>query len=133
MSRYIRTMPCVVALTSGILPLTASPVRADVIHVMRDATGTDAPPRWIVSDDYGLAAQLAYHWRSYGTRILIPRDGLFHGGLEEAKEDHAGGVLIVAVQTPVAEVWPEGGPVLQIGALEHPVTGGAVGLTVRHE
>jgi hypothetical protein len=96
----------------------------------QNATGQENPPHWIVSDDYGLAAQLAYQWRSHGPGLLIPGDGLFDRGADELGRSHVGGVLVVAVRTSLTGVWSEWGSIQEIGVLRHPVTNGSVRLGV---
>ncbi|MCI0484593.1 MAG: hypothetical protein L0Y78_08425 [candidate division NC10 bacterium] len=103
---------------------------AEASWLWERATGETAPPRWIVSDDYGLASQLAYHWHEYGTRLVVPSDGLFVRGLHELEQGHAHSVLLVATQAPLDRVWPRMGSAREIGVLAHPAMDGRIRLGV---
>jgi hypothetical protein len=88
----------------------------------------EAPPAWIVSDDYGLAAQLAYAWDGATPRLCVPADPLFNraaAGLQAGRDD---GVLVLGVQVPLDQVAEHVGDAAAIATLVHPVTGEAVQL-----
>lgn len=102
------------------------PTAKEALRFWQSATGEEAPPTLLVSDDYGLAARLAYCWPSRRPGLWIPDDGLFDRG------DPAGpvpGILIVAVRRSPDRIWPHG-PVLEIAKIPHPVTGDAIVLGV---
>ncbi len=64
-------------------------------------------PRWIVSDDYGLAAQFAFFWAEKDIRLLIYNDELFRHHLPGPHTTHLdGGVLILAVNDEFVDVYP---------------------------
>lgn len=101
----------------------------------QQASGQTAPPSWLVSDDYGLAAQVIFAWRqqrnNLPTRMVIPADGIFVGTMPAATTNELdGGVLILAVQQPPGEVWtrlPTPSPLL---SLQHPATGAPVVIAI---
>ncbi len=84
-----------------------------------------APPAWIVSDDYGLAAQLAWAWRASGTRIAIPTDGLFAGDAPARRTLVDQGAVFLAVHGPLARLWP-GRFENPSESLPHPTTGAPI-------
>lgn len=73
----------------------------------RAGTGHADSPRWIVSDDYGIAARLAFVWRRAAPQLIIPADGLFVRSMPgSAAKRLEGGVLVLAVRAGVQQVWP---------------------------
>lgn len=84
-------------------------------------------PRWIVSDDYGLASQVFLAWDQPDQRLVIPSDPIFSRSVPDAETVQlAGGALVLAVHGPVEEVWPRLEGVVLLVVLKHPVTGGMV-------
>lgn len=107
-----------------------APTADETLQLWGRATGLAEAPRWIVSDDYGLAAQLAYQWRSTGPGVLIPADGLFNRRVADVSRSDPRDVLVMAVRTRPEQVWRQWGPVREIGAVRHPVTGDWIALGV---
>jgi len=86
--------------------------------------GDDKPLNWIVSDDYGLAAQVVWYLDRPNVRIVIPDDRIFHRTVPPllASSD-PGGILVLPVRKSPEEIWDQlviTGPLLP---LTHPVTG----------
>lgn len=83
------------------------------------------PPAWIVSDDYGLAAQLHFAWRQPAMRVIVPGDGVFHRLMPPLSQSElSGAVLVMAVgRRSLAAVWPRLVDVEPIATVPHPVTG----------
>lgn len=84
----------------------------------------ESRPSWLVSDDYGLAAQLLCAWGDPRPRVILPEDGIFDRTLppHEALE-HVPPTLLLAVRRPADALWPRLGPVVHCGPVPHPVTG----------
>lgn len=79
---------------------------AEVLAAWQKRAGRDYP-RWIVSDDYGLAAQLAFAWREKDVRLLIINDELFSHRLPDTNTMHlSGGGLILAVNHEFGDIYP---------------------------
>lgn len=92
----------------------------------RDALGDSVPLRWILSNDYGLACQLAWGLGDPDLRVAICGDGIFGGTWAEFTRAAPAGPLLALSRSPLAaDCLPLGnwgpGPVLP--PIPHPVTG----------
>ena len=86
-------------------------------------------PRLIISDDYGLAAQLAFSWKKSNPQIVIPGDGIFFRTTPPATTDNlARSPLILAVHKSPLEIWGRLQNVRIIGQVRHPATNGFITL-----
>jgi hypothetical protein len=94
------------------------------------AEGRSHPPRWIVADDYGLAAQLAWVWREVAPRVVTPTDAMFQGGIDALDGPERRQAVFVAALGPLERIEPESGHVREIASLNHPVTGAPVRIGV---
>ncbi len=103
-----------------------TPFATEIAAIWRDASESSGYPDWIVADDYGVAAQLAYHWRDAQPDLAVPTDGLYQRRARGALEDNSAGKVVIGVQIPLQLVWPELGPVAAGGTVANPVTGGVV-------
>ena len=84
-------------------------------------------PAWVVSDDYGVAAQWALQCSEAGARLVLPLDPLFAGrsgspaGMRPDDD-----VLILCVRARFEELVPDGDSWQELGELAHPVTGASL-------
>lgn len=90
----------------------------------RGTAGSDAPLKWVLSSDYGLAFQLSWYLQDLAPRVAVCGDDVFAAtwaGLEEAAPDGA----LLALSAREVEHFP--GTHWRIGkelpAVPHPVTG----------
>ncbi|MCC7142119.1 MAG: DUF547 domain-containing protein [Candidatus Eisenbacteria bacterium] len=72
-------------------------------------------PRHLVSDDYGLACQLA--WVSVGTEVILPRDGVFWRTVPAVAPDDC---ALLAVQAPAEQLWAAVPQTVELARLPHP-------------
>ncbi len=94
------------------------------------STSARSIPRWIISDDYGLAAQLAFAWREHSPRIIIPNDGIFFRTLpSDTCRSLQGGILLMAVRTTCDRLWQRLPNRLGAGTVHHPQAGIAVAIS----
>lgn len=81
-------------------------------------------PKWIISDDYGLAGQLVFGWNQPAQRLIIPDDGIFFRTRPpKSATTLPGGVLVLNVHHKPGEVWHRLKSSKKIFALGHPQTG----------
>jgi hypothetical protein len=84
----------------------------------------DKPLKWIVSDDYGLACQVAWYLNHPNVCIVIPDDGIFHRTVQSlTASPDPGEVMVLAVRKSPEKIWDQlviNGP---LPSLTHPVTG----------
>ncbi len=94
-----------------------------------------APIDWIVSDDYGLASQVAWYQRHHrprtghraGPTLVLIGDGLYHQSAEALQSAGAPGpLLLLAVQVPVDSLGRSVRRVTPLRTLRHPLTAGVV-------
>jgi hypothetical protein len=98
---------------------------ADVLCEELATHGPESVPvRWVLSDDYGLAAQWALACSPGPVRLVLPLDPLFaeRSGSPEGMRPEQG-VLILSVRTDVARLLPPGTTWERWGEIEHPLTG----------
>lgn len=108
------------------------PFTKTVQNFWQHASGASTPPTWIISDDYGLAAQLAYRWNKCQSILVIPADGIFFRFLQQANKKMHGSVLVLAVHKPARKIWqklPEAGTK---EIIRHPITNSNIELAVVH-
>ena len=87
------------------------------------ASGRALHPKWIVSDDYGLAAQVVCAWNDMDVRIVLPDDGMFGRGLPlPGPSLRIPPTLVLAVRDGADALWPPLGAVVHCGVVPHPVT-----------
>ncbi len=92
-------------------------------------TGEQGAPKWIISDDYGLAAQLAFSWRNFSPRIIIPDDGIFFRTVpDDSCTTLRGGVLLMAVKTTCDRLWQRLPGHLREETVHHPQAGISVSI-----
>jgi hypothetical protein len=88
-------------------------------------------PEWVVSDDYGLAAQLIFAWSRSEQKLILPKDGIFIRSLPGKNcTKLPGGVLVLAVHYQPGSIWPRLDDVRTFGTARHPLTGREVFLAV---
>ncbi|NIR63879.1 MAG: hypothetical protein GWN00_11635, partial [Aliifodinibius sp.] len=69
-----------------------------VLRQWQTLVNQQGKPTWIVSDDYGLTAQLIFAWDDSDTRMIIPGDGIFNNSLPgDDAQSIDGNILILAV------------------------------------
>jgi hypothetical protein len=86
--------------------------------------GTSQPLNWIVSDDYGLAAQVVWYLDRPDVRIVIPDDGIFYRTVAAFLESpDPGGVMVLPVRKSPEKIWDELVIIGPLPPLTHPVTG----------
>ena len=99
-------------------------------RALRDAwreVGERSDPTWIVSDDYGLAAQLHWYLGHDDARVVIPGDGIFHRTVETLRaESDPGPLLLLPVNVPVAEFRDLVTAIAPLLDTRHPITGAAL-------
>ncbi len=80
-------------------------------------------PRWIICDDYGLAAQLIYAWKSTGSNMIIPTDPLFKNTLPplDASREVAE-IMLLSVQLPLPRLSPLNVLMENAGTVRHPIS-----------
>lgn len=81
---------------------------------------------WLMSDDYGLAAQLIHIWKRVDMKMLIPGDRLFYRSQKQFTENpvgNSGKVIVVGVQKSIKELTGGEKGVRIIGSVKHPFTG----------
>jgi len=70
-----------------------------VIQFWQNEKNTKKLPSFIISDDYGLTAQLLFNLRSIQTRMVLPGDGIFNRGIPNIDEIKlSNDVMILAVK-----------------------------------
>jgi hypothetical protein len=88
-------------------------------------------PEWIVSDDYGLTAQLVFAWSRAEQKLILPKDDMFIRSLpDKHRKKLSGRVLVLSVFHPPQLIWPRLENVSALGTVPHPVTGREVHLGV---
>lgn len=93
--------------------------------------GAGPTPRWLVSDDYGLACQILWYRHNPGLRLVVPRDGIYHRELSRLRqESDPGPLLLLGTQRPVDELWTDIERMSGIFAPPHPITGEPVQIAV---
>jgi hypothetical protein len=92
------------------------------IEMIWEQSGDGEIPRWIISDDYGLAAQLVFALDHKSVRMILPKDGIFARTLPEDAADLSGGMIILAVHGDARSIWDQV-DVSRIQRISHPVTG----------
>lgn len=104
----------------------------EIRRAWEQANPTAPAPRWIVSDDYGLAAQVIFCCRWWNTSLIIPGDGIFCHTLPGAGIDRlpGGAILILGVHGPPEGVWPRLRYVKDVVRIRHPICGVPVGIAV---
>ncbi len=87
----------------------------------------NAMPVWILSDDYGLAAQLLFVWRSPETKMWITNDPLFRCGLppQKSKLLQMPGI-IMQVYHDSREYYPDLKALSPVKLLPHPYAGRSI-------
>ncbi|KPJ96554.1 MAG: hypothetical protein AMJ53_00245 [Gammaproteobacteria bacterium SG8_11] len=92
------------------------------IEMIWEQFGSGKPLQWIISDDYGLAAQLVFGLGNENVGMILPKDGIFARTLSEDAVELSGGIIILAVHRDARSVW-EQIDVSRIQRIPHPVTG----------
>lgn len=91
--------------------------------VARWAT-TGQPLRWIVCDDYGLAAQVHWYLHRDEVRIVVPGDGVFVRTVTRLlAEEDPGALLVLPVNHAITDLWPELERRSTLATILHPITG----------
>jgi len=87
------------------------------------ATAETVAPSWIVSRDYGLAAQLAYVWREDATRIAVLADPIYARTVMAAREGELGrGAVALGLDATELPPWPGVGQWADAAPVVHPQT-----------
>lgn len=82
--------------------------------------GTDWPAV-IVSDDYGLAAQVAFSWNQPDQLLLLPKDGIFFRSWpEKGQQQLPGKALVIIVHHQPETFWQGLKSLKMITVLDHP-------------
>ena len=82
------------------------------------------PLKWIVSDDYGLAAQVVWYLDRPGVRIVIPDDGIFHRTVPQFLDaPDPRGIMVLPVRNSPEKIWDQLVITGALPPLTHPVTG----------
>lgn len=84
-----------------------------------------ARPTRVVSDDYGLACQLATAWPQ--TEVILPRDGIFWRTVPAQAE---GEYLLLAVNCEASELWADLASTEPLATLPHPYAARTVALAL---
>ena len=101
----------------------ASGFARDIRQGWRDVVGMDTPLAWIVSDDYGLAAQLHWYLGHDTVRLVLPRDGVFHRTVAPLLTDaDPGPLLVLTTNVTAEELWNRLEIVGTLPGVRHPVT-----------
>ena len=86
--------------------------------------GVGKVPAYIISDDYGLAAQVRLAWKARQTKLILPQDGIFHRSMPSGSATNLGGAaLVLSVHRSDDETWERLIQVKSLGSLDHPITG----------
>ncbi len=86
----------------------------------QQAAGTDWPAV-IVSDDYGLAAQVAFAWDQPDQRLLLPEDGIFFRSWpKKGQQALPGKALVILVHHQPETFWQGLKSLKMIAVLDHP-------------
>jgi len=89
-------------------------------------TGTETPS-WIVSDDYGLAAQLHWYLGSEDARIVLVGDKTFHRTVDALRDhDQNGSILLLPVTIAGSDLSNDLEIVTPLRSVHHPATGRAI-------
>lgn len=94
-----------------------------VEEIWEQQSGSGFPIQWIVSDDYGLAAQLIFALENEDVRMVLPKDGIFTRTIPDDGTSLSEGILILAVQGEIGDVWIPMDRIASIHQIRHPVTG----------
>ena len=98
------------------------PFGEKILKLWKNAQDQRGRPRWIISDDYGLAAQLALEWGG-DTKMIVPDDGIFYRSMPPDHIDKLeGGVIIVGVYKKPNAIWHRMKATSRLGTMQHPVT-----------
>ena len=105
------------------------PLPAQLLDALERERGGPVRPRWIVSDDYGLAAQLAFYWRAWSPRIIVPGDGLLVRSIPPPETERlTGEAVVVALRRCPAQIWPRLKDVQWVGRFAIPGQGVSLAL-----
>ncbi len=105
------------------------PLAAQLLEALERESGGPVRPRWIVSDDYGLAAQLAFYWRAWSPRIIVPGDGLLVRSMPPPETERLSGEgVVVALRRCPAQIWPRLRHVQWVGRFAVPGQGVSLAL-----
>ncbi|MDQ7053723.1 MAG: hypothetical protein Q9P14_12825, partial [candidate division KSB1 bacterium] len=98
---------CGAGINMARLHLAAQPLATELLDALEREFGRPVRPQWIVSDDYGLAAQLAFYWRAWSPRIIVPGDGLLVRSMPPPETERLPGEsVVVAMRRCPAQIWP---------------------------
>ncbi len=88
-------------------------------------------PKWIISDDYGLAAKLLFVFDDSDIGLLVPGDLIFYRSLPDGNQHSLkGSALIIATGMDAENVWPRLKALESLPVVVHPVTGSPVHLAI---
>jgi len=91
-------------------------------------SGSDFPG-CIISDDYGLAAQLAFAWQHPAIRLIIVDDGIFKHRLPSENETFIpGGAVVLGVFRDCEQVFPRLKLLPTAMKIKHPYAGASISL-----
>ncbi len=94
---------------------------ADNVQRQWESINGNAFPGCIISDDYGLAAQLAFTWKQPNIRLIIVDDGIFKHRLPtENQAALSGGAVILGVLRDCKHVYPQIKLLPTVLRLKHP-------------
>jgi Dolichyl-phosphate-mannose-protein mannosyltransferase len=96
-------------------------VATSIYNLWRSETGADEPPKLILSDDYGLAAQLAFTWRDYGTTIRIVDDPLYENS-KRLEDSELARTLVLGVQKKPTQISASRELIALPMVITHPIT-----------
>ncbi|MDQ7064938.1 MAG: hypothetical protein Q9P90_11940, partial [candidate division KSB1 bacterium] len=105
------------------------PLATELLDALEREFGRPVRPQWIVSDDYGLAAQLAFYWRAWSPRIIVPGDGLLVRSMPPPETERLPGEsVVVALRRCPAQIWPRLQHVQWVGRFAIPGQGVSLAL-----
>lgn len=102
---------------------------------LRTAWGAADPPQWLISDDYGLAAQILAAWPLKGCRMFLPGDGIFSRSWPDTPLPEDARILVISVRKGRDESWLRrhlgSGPLRWLEPVPHPLDRAPVELGMR--